>query len=116
MLIIPMSAQTIDETLVCASNVYQAAADLILQKYGMRLLTADEGGLAPPCRTAEEMLGLAVEAIEAAGYRPGKDVSLGVDVAASHFYEDHRYKKDGNILDIRNDPNRLRSGSTSIRS
>ena len=99
MLIIPMSAKTIDETLVCASNVYQAAADLILQKYGMRLLTADEGGLAPPCRTAEEMLGLAVEAIETAGYRPGKDVSLGVDVAASHFYEDHRYKKDGSVLD-----------------
>jgi enolase len=98
-LIIPMSARTIDETLVCASNVYQAAADLILRKYGMRLLTADEGGLAPPCRTAEEMLGLAVEAIEAAGYGPGKDVLLGVDVAASHFYEDNRYKKDGNILD-----------------
>jgi len=98
-LIIPMSAKTIDETLVCASDVYQAAADLILQKYGMRLLTADEGGLAPPCRTAEEMLGLAVEAIETAGYRPGKDVSLGVDVAASHFYEDHRYKKDGSVLD-----------------
>jgi enolase len=98
-LIIPMSARTIDETLVCASNVYQAAADLILRKYGMRLLTADEGGLAPPCRTAEEMLGLAVEAIEAAGYGPGKDVLLGVDVAASHFYEDNRYQKDGNILD-----------------
>jgi len=98
-LIIPMSTQTIDETLVCASNVYQAAADLILRKYGMRLLTADEGGLAPPCRTAEEMLGLAVEAIEAAGYGPGKDVLLGVDVAASHFYEDNLYKKDGNILD-----------------
>ena len=98
-LIIPMSAQTIDETLVCASNVYQAAAELILRKYGMRLLTADEGGLAPPCRTAEEMLGLAVEAIEAAGYGPGKDVLLGVDVAASHFYEDNLYKKDGNILD-----------------
>ena len=49
-LIIPMSAGTIDETLVCASNVYQAAADLVFGKYGMRLLTADEGGLAPPCR------------------------------------------------------------------
>ena len=56
-LIIPMSAQTIDETLVCAFDVYQAAADLVLRKYGMRLLTADEGGLAPPCRSAEAMLG-----------------------------------------------------------
>ncbi len=98
-LIIPMSASTIDEVLVSAFDVYQAAADLILQKYGMRLLTADEGGLAPPCHSAEEMLELAVEAIELAGYRPGKDIFLGVDVAASHFYQDHRYHKDGEILD-----------------
>src|SRR6202158_2786837 len=98
-LIIPMSPRTIDEVLVSAFDVYQAAADLILQKYGMRLLTADEGGLAPPCRSAEEMLGLAVEAIELAGYRPGKDIFLGIDVAASHFYDDERYHKDGEILD-----------------
>src|ERR1700693_949766 len=82
-LIIPMSARTIDEVLVSAFDVYQAAADLILRKYGMRLLTADEGGLAPPCRSAEEMLGLAVEAIEQAGYTPGKDVFLGCDVAST---------------------------------
>jgi len=98
-LIIPMSARTIDEVLVSTYDVYQAAADLILKRYGMRLLTADEGGLAPPCRSAEEMLGLAVEAIEKAGYRPGKDIFLGIDVAASHFYQDHRYLKDGEILD-----------------
>jgi enolase len=98
-LIIPMSAQTIDETLVCASDVYHAAADLILRKYGMRLLTADEGGLAPPCRSAEEMLALAVEAIELAGHTPGKDVFLGIDVASSHFYEHGRYNKDGETLD-----------------
>jgi enolase 1/2/3 len=98
-LIIPMSGRTIDEVLVSAFDVYQAAADLILRKYGMRLLTADEGGLAPPCRSAEEMLGLAVEAIEQAGYSPGKDIFLGIDVAASHFYQDHRYQKDGEVLD-----------------
>jgi enolase len=45
------------------------------------------------------MLELAVEAIEQAGYRPGKDIFLGIDVAASHFYQDHRYQKDGEILD-----------------
>src|ERR1039457_4588907 len=98
-LIIPMSARTIDETLVSAFDIYQAAADLVLRKYGMRLLTADEGGLAPPCRSAEEMLELAVEAIERAGYRPGKDIFLGIDVAASHFYHDNSYQKDGESLD-----------------
>ncbi len=65
----------------------------------MRLLTADEGGLAPPCKSAEEMLALAVEAIRLAGYAPGKDVFLGIDVASTHFYEDRHYHKDGEILD-----------------
>jgi enolase len=58
----------------------------------MRLLTADEGGLAPPCRTVEEMLALAVESIAAAGFTPGRDISLGVDVASSHFYRNGRYE------------------------
>jgi enolase len=98
-LIIPMSARTIDEALVSAFDVYQVAADLILKKYGMRLLTADEGGLAPPCRSAEEMLGLAVEAIAKAGYTPGKDICLGIDVASTHFYQDGRYHLDGHVLD-----------------
>ena len=98
-LIIPMSARTIDEVLITAYDIYQAAADLILRKYGMRLLTADEGGLAPPCKSAEEMLALAVEAIRLAGYAPGKDVFLGIDVASTHFYEDRHYHKDGEILD-----------------
>ena len=98
-LIIPMSARTIDESLVSTYDVYQAAANLILKKYGMRLLTADEGGLAPPCRSAEEMLGLAVEAIEQAGYAPGKDFVLGIDVASTHFYEGNKYHLDGQVLD-----------------
>ncbi|MGC2248898.1 MAG: enolase C-terminal domain-like protein [Terriglobales bacterium] len=98
-LIIPMSARTIDETLVSAFDIYQAAADLILKKYGMRLLTADEGGLAPPCKSAEEMLSLAVAAIQQAGYTPGKAVFLGIDVASTHFYQDGRYHLDGEILD-----------------
>jgi enolase len=98
-LIIPMSARTIDESLVSTSDVYQAAANLIFKKYGMRLLTADEGGLAPPCRSAEEMLGLAVEAIEQAGYIPGKDFFLGIDVASTHFYQGTKYRLDGQVLE-----------------
>jgi enolase len=98
-LIIPISAGTVDEALVATSDVYQSAADLVLRKYGMRLLTADEGGLAPPCRSAEEMLALAVEAIEKAGYKPGQDIFLGIDVAATHFYQDHQYHKDKDVLD-----------------
>lgn len=98
-LIIPMSARSIDEALVMASDVYQAAAELVFRKYGMRLLTADEGGLAPPCKSAEEMVALAVQAIEKAGYSPGKEVSLGIDVASTHFYQEHHYLLDGKTLD-----------------
>src|ERR1035441_1791549 len=94
-----MAARTIDESLASAFDVYQAAADLILRKYSMRLLTADEGGLAPPCKSAEEMLALAVEAIELAGYKAGKDIFLGIDVASTHFYQNRQYNKDGKNLD-----------------
>jgi enolase len=97
-LIIPMAATSIDESLIAASDVYQAAAGLVFQKYGMRLLTADEGGLAPPCKSAAEMLSLAVEAIERAGYVAGKDIAIGMDVASTHFYEGSKYLLDGEML------------------
>lgn len=86
-LMVPLAAATIDDSLNMAYQVYQAAAGLIKQQYGMRLLTADEGGLAPPAANNEIMLQHAVEAIEAAGLRPGVDVALAVDVASSHFYD-----------------------------
>jgi enolase len=98
-LIIPISSQSISDVLASAFDIYQSAAELVLQKYGMRLLTADEGGLAPPCKSAEQMLDLAVEAIKRAGYIPGRDVFLGVDVAATHFYQDRRYRLDSELLD-----------------
>ena len=98
-LIIPMSAQSVDEGLVAAADIYRAAADLVFKKYGMRLLTADEGGLAPPFKTVEEMFALAVESIERAGYAPGRDIFLGVDVASTHFYQNNRYAIDSDILD-----------------
>ena len=98
-LIIPMSAQTVDEALVVASNVYRAAAELVFKKYEMRLLTADEGGLAPPCKTVEEMFALATESIKRAGYAPGEDICLGVDVASTHFYNNDRYEIDSQMLD-----------------
>ena len=98
-LIIPISAKTVDEALVAAFDVYRTAAELVLQKYGMRLLTADEGGLAPPFKSVEEMFALAVEATEKAGLAPGKDICLGVDVAATHFYRNQRYEIDSAALD-----------------
>jgi enolase len=90
-LVIPTAASTIDEALVHVCAVYQAAAELTQRKYQMRLLTADEGGLAPPFTDALAMLDDACEAIERAGLQPGKEVQLAVDVAASHFFHADRY-------------------------
>lgn len=94
-LIVPASAQTMDEALALAFAVYQAGVDLIARKYGARALTADEGGLAPPFPNAETMLSDAVQVIEQAGYQPGRDAVLAVDVASSHFYRQGKYRFDG---------------------
>lgn len=94
-LLVPVSASTIDQGLAMVWAVYQSAAELCLRKYNARALKADEGGLAPPFASTEDMLRDAVEAIIAAGYRPGADVALAADVASSHFYEKGVYHFDG---------------------
>lgn len=98
-LIVPLRATSIDETLAMAHDVYEAAGELIFRRYGMRRLRADEGGLAPPARNSQEMIELALESIEAAGYRPANDVALALDVAASQFHREFRYHLDGEVLD-----------------
>jgi enolase len=98
-LVVPVAAQTVDEAMATTYAVYQAAAEICLEKYGMRALTADEGGLAPPFPDAEAMLGDAVAAIERAGYAPGREVALALDVASSHFYADGGYHLGGEPLD-----------------
>jgi enolase len=98
-LVVPVAAKTMDEALATTYAVYQAAADLCRAKYGMRALTADEGGLAPPFAYPEAMLEDAVAAIEAAGYAPGRDVALAVDVASSHFFSDGMYQLGERRLD-----------------
>lgn len=90
-LVVPASAPTIDEGLATTFAVYQAAAALSLRRYGQRLLRADEGGLAPAFPDSETMLRDAVESIAAAGFQPGRDVALALDVASSHFHQDGRY-------------------------
>jgi len=97
-LVVPLAPLSVDASLVMMYDIYQAAAELAFDRYGMRLLTADEGGLAPPFDNAEAMLATAVEAIERAGYRPGTEAALAVDLAATHFYVGGRYRIDGREL------------------
>ncbi len=98
-LIVPSSAATIDDSLAIASAVFHAAAKLSRKKYGMRLLTADEGGLAPPFENVEAMLGDALASIENTGLRPGEDICLAIDVASSHFFRDGQYHLAGRSVD-----------------
>ncbi|GIK41270.1 MAG: enolase [Chloroflexota bacterium] len=100
-LIVPASARTLDEALAMTFAVYQAAAELSYRQYGMRALSADEGGLAPPFPSAEAMLSDAVESIRAAGLEPGREVALAVDVASSHFFQQGRYHLGTEPLDSR---------------
>ena len=98
-LIVPTSARTIDEALAMTFDVYQSAVEHIARQYGMRALTADEGGLAPPFNGPEAMFEDAVASIRAAGFEPGRDVSLAIDVASSHFYQDGCYQLGQESLD-----------------
>jgi enolase len=98
-LVVPLSARSVDEALATTFDVYRAAAELSATRYGMRALTADEGGLAPPFGSPDEMLALAVESIRCAGREPGVEVALAVDVAATHFHTNGRYCVGGHELD-----------------
>lgn len=97
-LVVP-GAGSVQETLAVVAGVFRAAAKRLQDNYGMRLLRADEGGLAPPFASSQDMFLEALRAIVDAGYAPADDVALTVDVAASHFYEESVYHLDSERLD-----------------
>ena len=94
-LVTPMSAGTVDEAMTMVSAVFRAATRRCAERYGMRALVADEGGLAPEFARIEDAFEDAVAAIEMAGLVPGRDVALCIDVASSHFHADGAYAIDG---------------------
>lgn len=96
--VVPLAAISMDEALAGVYAIFQAAAELSLQKYGMRLLRADEGGQAPPFPHSPGMLSAALQAVRAAGFEPGHQVAFAVDVAASHFFQNGNYVLDGEEL------------------
>jgi enolase len=95
-LVVPSAGLSVAASLAMVYEVYQTAAEIVARQYGARALTADEGGLAPPFQSSIEMLELAAESVTEAGYGLGGEVSLAIDVAASHFVEENgSYKMDG---------------------
>jgi enolase len=97
-LVVPRAA-TIDQCLAMTWSIFQAAAELAKAKYKVRPLRADEGGLAPPFPSIESMFDDAVTSIRDAGFEPGRDVALAIDVASSHFFHEGGYVIDNRRLD-----------------
>ncbi len=93
-MIAPIGAPTIREAIRWNAEVYHNLKSVLKAK-GLATGLGDEGGFAPNLGSNREALDLIVSAIEKAGYKPGADVSLAIDVAASAFYKDGAYQFEG---------------------
>jgi enolase len=91
LLVMPLGATSFDEALSMSAEVYRAAGDL-MQALGRRTGVADEGGWWPDFASNEEALEMLTRSIEEAGYRPGDEVAIALDIAASEFGSSGRYR------------------------
>jgi len=93
-MIVPLGFDSFSKALRAGTEVFHNLKS-ILKKEGLTTAVGDEGGFAPRLGSNEEALKRILQAIEAAGYKPGEDVALGLDCAASEFYgEDGKYTFD----------------------
>ncbi len=96
-MIVPVGADKFSEALRIAVEVYMELKKLLKEKYGLIAINVgDEGGFAPPMKNTREALNALVEAVRRAGYVPGQDILLALDVAASQTYDE---SKDKYIID-----------------
>lgn len=93
-MIMPVGAPTFSEALRYATEVFHNLK-LLLKSKGLSTSVGDEGGFAPNLNSNEEALNLILQAIEKAGYKPGRDIFLALDCAASSFYKDGVYQFEG---------------------
>lgn len=89
-MILPISAPTVADAVRAGAEIFQALKER-LSDDGLSTNVGDEGGFAPNLASTVAALDLVMKAIEAAGYRAGEDVVLGLDVAATEFYTDGKY-------------------------
>jgi len=90
-MILPVGAPTFREALRYGAEVFHTLKKVLAER-GLSTAVGDEGGFAPNLESNEAALGVILQAIEQAGYRPGKDVYLGLDVASSEFFRNGRYE------------------------
>jgi enolase len=89
-MIVPVGTESFAEALRMGAETFHALAK-VLSDRGLNTAVGDEGGFAPDLSSNEEALELILEGIEKAGYKPGEDLAIALDPAASSFYEDGRY-------------------------
>lgn len=93
-MIAPVGAVTFREALRMGAEVFHSLRSVVRKK-GLNTAVGDEGGIAPDLKSNEEALDLIISAIETAGYKPGDDVLIALDAAASEMYKDGLYVFEG---------------------
>ena len=92
-MVVPMGFDSFAEALRCGTEIFHSLK-AILKKEGMTTAVGDEGGFAPRLGSNEEAIQRILQAVEAAGYKPGEHVGIALDAAASEFYKDGKYTWD----------------------
>ncbi|MEG6523012.1 phosphopyruvate hydratase [Desulfotomaculum sp. 1211_IL3151] len=93
-MVLPVGAESFSEGLRMGAEIFHNLKS-VLKARGLNTAVGDEGGFAPNLKSNEEALAVIIEAIEKAGYKPGQDVYLGLDVAATEMYKDGKYLLEG---------------------
>ncbi|HAK88229.1 MAG TPA: phosphopyruvate hydratase, partial [Nitrospiraceae bacterium] len=93
-MIIPAGFKDFASALRAGTEIFHSLKSL-LKKKGLNTAVGDEGGFAPNLKTNEEAISIIIQAISDAGYKPGKDVFIALDVASSEFYEKGKYNFEG---------------------
>ena len=100
-MVIPAGAPSFKEALRYGTEVFHHLK-AVLDKKGLNTAVGDEGGFAPDLKSNEEALEVIIEAINNAGYTPGKDMFIGIDAASSEFYKDGTYNLTSEGLKLTN--------------
>lgn len=99
-MIVPVGAYNFREAVQYCSEVFHTLKGILKEK-GLSTSVGDEGGFAPNLGKNEEALALLVQAIEKSGYRPGEDLALAIDAAATSFYDGaYRFTEDGKVKQL----------------
>lgn len=93
-MVLPVKAESFGEALRMGTEIFHTLKAVLKEK-GLNTAVGDEGGFAPNLSSNEEALSTIIEAIKRAGFVPGKDVFLGMDVASTEFYRDGKYHLEG---------------------